>query len=83
MPTGNVKDKIDRDLLHEYLWKISETRSHKLTIRQDALAEGLGITPFTMAKIFRELLDDGKLRRMRKTFFVVDPAVSRWGAPRD
>lgn len=75
---GNIKDKVDRDLLHEYLWKRSESRSHKVMIQQTLLAENLGITPFTMTRIFSEMLVSGRLKRARGVYYVVDPSVWRW-----
>lgn len=71
------KDKIDRNLLHEYLWKISG-RNGVLLISQTQLAEDLGVTIFTISHIFREMKEGGRLKKVGTKYHVVDPSVWRW-----
>ncbi len=78
---GNVKDKVDRDLFHAYLWKKSEEKSHKLRISQIVLAEELGVTQFSMARIFSEMRASGRLRRVRGIHYVTDPDLWKWKNP--
>lgn len=74
---GNLADKIDRDLLHEYLWRRVD-RLGRLTIQQKDLAEGLGVTVPTMSLIFKEMVMNGRLRKVRTAFYVVDPKLWAW-----
>ena len=81
-PTGKkrgrpVKDKVDRDLLHEYLWKTS-ARGGMVSMSQTVLADKLGVTIFTISHIFREMKEGGRLKKIGPKYYVVDPEVWRW-----
>lgn len=86
MPTGqgqrgNIRDKVDRDLLHDYMWKRTDHNS-RFSMSQKELAEALSITQFTMSAIFSEMCRDGRLRKVKWNFFVTDPALWRWKNPK-
>ena len=74
---GNTKDKIDRDLLHEYLWKHSDRRGVYLGSQTD-LADKLGVTIFTVSHIFREMKEGGRVKKLGPKYQIVDPATWRW-----
>lgn len=75
-------DKVDRDLLHEYLWKISG-RNGFLNVSQKELAESLNVTQFTISHIFREMREGGRVKRIGAKYKVVDPAIWRWQHTQD
>jgi CRP-like cAMP-binding protein len=77
MSAGNLSTKLDRDLLHQYLWQRVD-RLGRVTIRQKDLAEGLGVTDATMSLLFKEMVLAGRLRKVRTTFYVVDPKLWAW-----
>lgn len=77
---GNITDKVDRDLLHDYLWKKAD-HNGRIPFTQDKLATDLGINKYTMSTIFREMYDTGRLRKNGSKTFVVDPAIWRWEQP--
>lgn len=74
---GNVSDKVDRDLLHDYLWRNSD-RNNVWLGRSGQLAEDLGIGVATMSIIFREMITDGRLSKVKGKYYIVDPAVWAW-----
>lgn len=70
-------DKIDRQMLHEYLWKISG-RNGMLLISQTELAEDLHVTIFTISNIFREMREDGRVTKVGSKYKITDPEMWRW-----
>lgn len=74
---GNLKDKVDRDLLHEYLWKHADRRGMYLGSQKD-LAEKLGITNFTVSHIFREMKEGGRVKKVGRYYKITDPEKWRW-----
>jgi DNA-binding XRE family transcriptional regulator len=76
---GNIKDKVDRGLLHEYLWK-HRTRTNHMSGSQDDLAEGLGISKTAMSLILKEMAEYGMLIKIRRgTWQIVDPVLYAMG----
>lgn len=75
---GNIKDRIDRDLLHAYMYE-NRDRHDRFTESSGELAEALGIAPTTMSIIFREMIVDGRITRTRGGKFIVeDPKLWAW-----
>lgn len=70
-------DKIDRQLLHEYLWKISG-RNGVLLVSQTELAEDLQVTIFTISHIFKEMREDGRVTKVGSKYKITDPDVWKW-----
>lgn len=77
---GNTKDKIDRDLLHDYLFQKSD-RHNMITISPTELAEELGITVYSMSRILSEMRKAGRLRKVGTRTEVVDPGLYVWSNP--
>lgn len=77
---GNIADRVDRDLLHDYMWKHSD-HNHLFQMSQKELAEKLGVTVFTMSTISAEMVQAGRLRKVKWNFFVIDPELWRWKNP--
>ena len=76
---GNLKDKVDRGLLHEYLWK-HRTRTNFMSGSQDELADGLGISKTAMSLILKEMAEYGMLVKVRRgTWLIVDPHLYALG----
>lgn len=76
MRTGRPQ-KIDRKLLHEFLWTTRD-RSGFMTQKQGQLAKEFGVTAATMSLIFKELIDDNRVKKMGKRWLVNDPAHLKW-----
>lgn len=74
---GNLNDKIDRKLLHQMMWKYRD-RMNFMTFKSGELAESLGITPFTMSVILREMTSKGFLKKKGSKYVVTDPAIAAW-----
>jgi transcriptional regulator with XRE-family HTH domain len=68
---------LDVDLLHEYLYKISDRR-HRLTVTQRKLAEKLGLEHTYLCKVFRDMKTEGRIKRIGSYYYVVDPGVWRF-----
>ena len=77
---GNLTDKIDRHMLHQYLWK-NRDRSNFNTIRSKDLAEELGITVFTMSRIFGELAEKGFIKKVGTKYLIIEPKIAAWIPP--
>ena len=76
---GNLTDKVDRGLLHEYLWK-HRNRAGFMSGSQNELAEKLGITKVSMSYILKEMAGYGMLiKHKRGTWQVVDPQAYALG----
>lgn len=69
--------KIDRHLLHEYLWN-HRGRGNFMTGTQTELAEEFNVTRPTMSVIFKEMADDGRLKRVGAKFLIYDPVTYLW-----
>lgn len=76
---GNLKDKVDRELLHAYLWK-HRTREGFVSGTQNDLADKLGITKVAMTMILTEMAEKGMLvKHRRATWQIVDPQMYALG----
>lgn len=76
---GNLRDKVDRGLLHEYLWK-HRTRGGFIAGSQIDLAEKLGIGKVAMTLILTEMAEKGMLIKHRRgTWQIVDPQMYALG----
>lgn len=69
--------KIDRQLLHEMLWN-TRVRGNFMAYSQTELAEEFGITQATMSLIFKELSEEGRVKRMKHKWLVYDPEPFKW-----
>jgi hypothetical protein len=69
--------KIDRHLLHEYLWK-TRGRGNFMTSTQTELAVEFHVTRPTMSLIFKEMAEDGRLKRVGTKFLIFDPELYQW-----
>lgn len=77
---GQTKDKVDRFLLHQFLWKYRE-RGNLTHRRPGELAELLGIRNDTMSEILKEMCGKGMLKKARHwKYEIVDPEVFLWEA---
>lgn len=76
---GNVSDKIDRDLLYEFLWKHRD-RNGFMPWGQAEFGEMLNLTVTSVSVIFRELREKGAIVRVRNKVRIVDPELSKWGS---
>ena len=74
---GSTSDKIDRHMLHEYLWD-RRMRGGLVPFSVTELAEKLGVTIETMSRIMRELRDSGRVRKTGSKYFVNDPEMFSW-----
>lgn len=75
---GLTYDKVDRTLLHQFLWKHRD-RQNLTTFRPGELCEMLGIRNDSMSEIFREMCAAGMLRKMAHwKYEVIDPEKFVW-----
>lgn len=74
---GNLSQKVDRDLLHEYLWKQTD-KNGRMLITQKELAERLDMNRYHLNTIFREMIMAGRVRRSGAAFFITDPMHWQW-----
>lgn len=77
---GNLRDKVDRDLLHAFMWKHAD-RNHRWLGRSGQLAEDLGINASSMSIILREMITEGRIKKVNGKFFITDPAQWAWKNP--
>lgn len=75
---GNTSDKVDRQLLHQFLWKYRD-RSNFVTFQSGELAEMLGVSIWQMSRILGEMTEKGLLRKVNTKYVVVDPSIASWG----
>ena len=70
------RDRIDRDLLHVWLWD-NRGRNGILgpEFRGAGLARQFGWSRHTPVRLFGELVEEGKLRKTKQGYQVVDPAM--------
>ena len=73
-----MRQQIDRDLLHEYMWDHSDPRTHEFEMTQIELAEALLVTNATISHIFNEFKVAGRIRKKGFSFYVIDPAIFQW-----
>lgn len=69
--------KIDRQLLHEFLWK-TKGRGNFMSQTQTELASEFDVTRPTMSVIFSEMAADGRLKRVGAKFLIYDPDLYQW-----
>jgi hypothetical protein len=75
------RDKVDRDLLHQYLWHHRD-RMNMIPWKTNELATKLGITVYSMSVIYREMTDEGRLKKLGNSkYIIIDPSLHRWGNP--
>ena len=74
---GNLNDKVDRQLLHQFLWKYRD-RSNFVTFQSGELAEMLGVSIWQMSRILGEMTEKGLLRKVGKKYAVIEPALASW-----
>lgn len=75
-----VPNKVDRDRLHEYLWRNSNSRG-RVTVKHADFAEDLGIRADHLGRILREMVAAKRMTQIATshdgvTYGVVDP--SKW-----
>lgn len=58
-----MSEKIDRQLLHEFLYKKSNSRNVLRVLHTD-LAEDLGVGHYTISRIFREFIREGRVKKL-------------------
>lgn len=75
---GNTTDKVDRDMLHEFLWKYRD-RSSFMPWEQGELGEMLGVSTWSISMIFKELQEKGAVKKMGRRWKIIDPDVIKWG----
>lgn len=73
--------KMDRDALHEYLWKKSNSRN-RIQVHQGNLAKSLWCCHQHLNALFQEMVAQGRLRKLSKSYqgveyLVKDPQVWR------
>lgn len=77
----NPYPPLDRDALHVYLWERSSPVTHRITIHQGDLAEGLNVTRGTIVRVINEMADQGRLKKVEakkdnvRVYQITDPAV--------
>lgn len=69
--------KIDRELLHKFLWETSD-RSNFMTFSQGELAKEFNVTAATMSLIFKELIEDGRVKKIGAKWKIIEPDVHKW-----
>lgn len=74
---GRTDDKVDRGLLHEYMWKHRDGLDRYMGTQQD-LAAKLGLTVFSLSHIFGEMVATGRVRKIRGRFYITDPKLWAW-----
>lgn len=72
------KEKLDRDLLHDYLWENSDHRTGVLKLTQLEIADRLMITNAHLSRIFSDFKRQGRISKKGLSFIVTDPAVWSW-----
>jgi hypothetical protein len=70
--------KVDRHALHEYLYKRANSR-HIIRVHQAQLADDLGVNHFTVSRIFREFIAEGRAKKVGMSpdgvdYSLADPA---------
>jgi DNA-binding MarR family transcriptional regulator len=71
--------KVDRAALHRVLWRRTDRR-RTLKIHQGMFGEELGISPWHLSRLLKELEDAGRVRKLTTdrhyvgTYVVYDPA---------
>lgn len=74
---GNLTDKVDRVLLHQFLWKYRD-RSNFMSFKSGELAEMLGVSIYTMSRILDEMNKKGLLKKIGNKYCVVEPGIVAW-----
>ena len=73
---------VDRDRLHALLFRRTN-RFGKVKLIQKELAEEIGVNKFTMSRIMKEFLEDGRAKLLSRgkhdgnSYVIVDPEVWR------
>lgn len=81
MAGGNTKDKIDRQLLHEFLWD-NRGRGDFMVYSVTELSEKLGITIYSMSRILGQMRDVGRIEKVGRKYRIFDPSVFAWNSKR-
>lgn len=74
---GNNLDKIDRHMLHEFLWKYRDRNSY-IPWQQKEVAKMFGVNHCVMSVIYKELLEQKALKKEGSKFRVSDPSLAVW-----
>ena len=74
---GRTEDKIDRVMLHEWLWS-KRDRNDFFQMSQSDLAAKLGVNIYTLSRIFGELAEQGRVEKHKSKYKIFDPAVIAW-----
>ena len=67
------KNRIDRDLLHLWLWD-HKKKNNIVHCSGSDLARTMKMSRHTPVRLFAELVDAGKLIKTRQGYQIVDPA---------
>lgn len=69
--------KVDRGLLHDYLWETKD-RNDIVKINQQYLSKELNINSFTLSHLLIKMVEEGRLDRLGNSRFMVkDPTTWR------
>lgn len=85
MARTHANPPLDRDALHRYLWDRSD-RKHHIVVHQQVLAGLLDVSRGTIVRIFKEMVDAGRIRKLESQegniglYTVTDP--DDWGTDR-
>lgn len=83
MSTGPGRPlKLDRDFLHQYIWN-TRLPGNYMAFTQGELAEELGVTQATMSATFKDLADQGRVKKFGSKVKVFDPDVTKWTVQND
>lgn len=63
--------------MHEFLWK-HRGRGNFMSGTQTELAAEFDVTRATMSLIFKEMAEDGRLKRVGGKFLIFDPELYMW-----
>ena len=71
-------DKIDRHLLHQFLWKYRDRNGFN-SYKPGELAEMLGTTVYNMSRILNEMTRAGMLKKHSAgKYHISDPTLGSW-----
>ncbi len=77
------RDKVDRELLHQYMWENTDRRA-MFKLRSGDLAKSLGIHVGRMSMILAEMVEKGMLVKYGTTsnakYKVISPEILKWEA---
>lgn len=80
-PSPGRPETVDRDLLHAFMAK-HRRPDGKLDRTAKDLANDMLLIRSHLVSIFQEFQAEGRIRKMGRGVYVVDPAIWRWEHPR-